>query len=52
MLNYVMINLDTDRLRDHIFECAGIIISNSILESDGDTNNFQVQLELYCCNCY
>lgn len=52
MLNYVMITLDTDILRDNIQNCAGIIMSGSSLESDGDTNNFQIQLELYCCNCY
>ena len=51
MLGYVISTLDTDLLRDSIANCAGVLLNGATSQSDGDTNNFEINLEFYCCDC-
>ena len=51
MLGYAISTLDTDVLRDSIANCAGVLLNGATSQSDGDTNNFEINLEFFCCDC-
>ena len=51
MLGYCISTLDADLLRDSIANCAGVLLNGAASQSDGDTNNFEINLEFFCCDC-
>lgn len=48
MLDYVS-DIDFQELTNTIQGVAGVVINNSTITSDGETNNFSYGLDLYIC---
>ena len=46
----VAILQDTNAIKEQITNCAGALFQGGNLESDGDTNNFSLHLDLFVCD--
>ena len=49
MFDYVFDKLDRNQIKSNIENCAGVLINGGSIESDGESNNFSVQFDLYIC---
>lgn len=49
MFDYAFDRLDRDQIKSNIENCAGVLINGGAIESDGESNNFSIQVDLYIC---
>ena len=51
MLNYCLDKLTIKQIKTNITNCVGVLINNFEMQSDDETNNFVVNMQLYICDC-
>ena len=49
MFDYVFDRLDRDQIKSNIENCAGVLIIGGAIESDGESNNFSIEVQLFIC---
>lgn len=49
MWDYVLQSLDVDLIRSNLENCAGVIINSGAIQSDGESNNFTIAIQLFLC---
>lgn len=49
MFDYAFDKLDRNQIRENIENCAGVIIIGGAIQSDGESNNFSIQVQLFIC---
>lgn len=48
MFDYVQA-INFDNLKNTITGCVGVVLNNSTITSDGETNNFSINIDLFIC---
>ena len=47
---YVLQHINLDSIKDNIDNCAGAVMGNLTTQSDGDSNEFTLNFDLYICD--
>lgn len=49
MFDYAFDKLDRNQIKSNIENCAGVLINGGAIESDGESNNFSIEVQLFIC---
>lgn len=50
MFNYILQQIDENAIKNRIDNCAGVLINTGTIDSNGQLNTCELQIELFICN--